>query len=225
MIAQSGLCCAFVAACLASFIIPLMADKLDVNVKELIKEGNAGSLQQRIDGDPKFKVNAVGDQQLTALHWAAIKDRAATGALLLERRADIEQESSQGMTALHYAARDGHVGVADMLLDHNATVDALDVNSWTPLHWSALYGHRAVIGVLLVTGKADPLLESEAQFHKTAKALATINGHKDLAKVLGEAETQAKKRKDEEVARAQRAKNGTGAEKEVENAAKPEGGA
>jgi ankyrin repeat protein len=84
-------------------------------------------------------VDAVKDDNYTALHAAVIDDNVEATAELLNAHAPTEaQASGERLTSLHIACRDS-VDVAHtmLLLAHGANVAALDTDNWTPLHYAA----------------------------------------------------------------------------------------
>ena len=112
----------------------LVSDSLEPDADEcgpefaelLVREGGAAVNAQNIAG-------------MTALHMAALRDRAdVVEVLISEGRAAVNVQDVRGMTALHYAllADDRVPGerTPTKLLDHGAAVDIENAEGWTPIH-------------------------------------------------------------------------------------------
>ena len=91
-----------------------------------------------------------------------------------------------GMGALHFAATEGHVAVVELILgkcnDSTTAVNDFDNNRMSPLHHAAANGHKAVAELLVAKG-ADTATKNLV--NQTAGILAAVNGHFDVAKLLG----------------------------------------
>jgi len=183
-----GLCIGVVAIVVSGVVLPLLTSELPEPLRLAIKEGNVQLVQNMLDDvTVKVDVNAQGDEELTALHWAAIHGNTDVADVLLKRGASVHAQSSAGTTALHLAARDGHVWTASLLLEHNALVDATDVNGWTALHWSAVYDQEDV-AKFLIRARANPSLESGSEPHSTALSLAESNRHQRIVDIIKQAQ-------------------------------------
>lgn len=175
---------------------PSLYKKMDEELRQLIMNGDAEAVKARLDEDNQEphkgaqQVHAQGNQELTPLHWAAIRGQPNVADLLLERGAKVDRTSSSGMVALHYAARDGHVPLVDILVQHNSTLDALDNNGWTPMMWGVLYGHFSVTRSL-IDYRADPRIQNYDTYHRTVLEMAEANRQKNLMPLLKEAVADA----------------------------------
>lgn len=86
---------------------------------------------------------------LNAIDLAAL----ACAELLLEYRANVNQEDHIGQTALHYAS--GMDRCVQMLLDHGANINATSQRGRTPLHVAAASDNYSTMKILLAA-QADP---------------------------------------------------------------------
>ena len=75
-----------------------------------------------------------GDQELSALHLAALKGDVKLASYLLNRGADIEARSIEGDRALHLAALANHPRMVEFLLANGADVNVQNVDGISPLH-------------------------------------------------------------------------------------------
>ena len=98
----------------------------------------------------------------TALHWAALNDRAELMRWLMSNGADRDAKANDGHSPLHWAALKGHLHACKALLDAGCTVDMRDQWMFTPLIRAAQNGHLLVL-LLLLRGGADPSLCDEEQ--------------------------------------------------------------
>ena len=114
---------------------------------------------------PVVKRHSVNDRDklgCTALHWAALNDRAELMRWLMSNGADKDAKANDGHSPLHWAALKGHVLACKALLDAGCCVDMRDQWMFTPLIRAAQNGHCLVV-VLLLRGGADPSLFDEEQ--------------------------------------------------------------
>ena len=100
---------------------------------------------------PKIEVNALTNNDESALMMAAMKGQLQWCKQLLDRGAVVNKT---GWTPLHYAASGNDHQVVALLLDKGAAIDALSPNGSTPVMMAALYGSEASVN-LLVTRGAD----------------------------------------------------------------------
>jgi ankyrin repeat protein len=100
----------------------------------------------------------------TALHYAALEDRADDVRQLLAAGADPNAVDRRGQTPLHFAAQQAAIASAQVLLQGGARVDLSDADGNTAL-WRAAFGFQggdpALIRLLLEAG-ADPQAKNKA---------------------------------------------------------------
>lgn len=106
--------------------------------------------------------NVGNEAGVTALHYAASKNRLDSGALLLANtvKANPNARDKLKQTPLHRAAGKGYEVFCKLLLDNGAKIDPADTQRKTPLHLACEEGHGAV-AVMLVERGADPDAEDE----------------------------------------------------------------
>ncbi|KAL5362390.1 Glycerophosphoryl diester phosphodiesterase family-domain-containing protein [Aspergillus floccosus] len=108
--------------------------------------------------------------------------------LLVNAGVDINYQDEQGETALHVAARFGHHMCAKILLEGNEEQKAdteltEHTYSWTPLFIACVDGSLSVVELLLEAGADAERLDSSGW---TAKEHASLRGHLDIARRIGE---------------------------------------
>jgi len=164
----------------------LLARKPRLDVFEAAAAGEAGRVQELIDGDPTL-AGAFASDGFTPLGLAAFFKRPDVVKVLLERGADPAPPSAnpQAFTALHSAAA-SDAGTRDMaivraLVEAGAPVNARSGSGTTPLHTAAFLGDTEVALLLLSRG-ADPRVAS--QDGKTPIDLARAQGHAELAELM-----------------------------------------
>lgn len=187
---QLGCCCLLCIGIAAGILLPYFMTQMDPNIREAVRRGDIQTVREKFDENPKLNVDAPGQDEKTALHWAVIKNHPDLIDFLLERRANIELGSETGDAAIHYAARQGHKPIVSMLLAKGANVNATNANGWTALHWTAVYGHSEVAKQLL-EADIDVFAEADDAHHKTALSLAQSNRFVDIAKLLEKAMKEA----------------------------------
>ena len=134
-------------------------------------------------------VNALDDECVTALHWAAGVDHQRMIHLLISRGANIDapscNEQSPGHPALHFAARLGNLASAKALLHLGADMELPPGDA--ALIVAAAFGHWRIVEALLAAG-ANPLALSDGSL---PHSVAWTAGYDGLGKRLLVAEMAA----------------------------------
>lgn len=94
----------------------------------------------------------------TALHLAAMQDRAEYASLLCARGAIVDSRDDDGFTPLHHCGLGRYRNfpqTARVLLHAGADVHAVDSDGETALHIACCFGHLALAKVLVIDGGAD----------------------------------------------------------------------
>jgi ankyrin repeat protein len=100
--------------------------------------------------------------------------------LLLDRRADVNEESIRVHTPLSLAARAGDEGMVRLLLDGGADVNRTSIWGHTPLRQAIMAGHEGMVRLLL-DGGAD-VNEENTWGHTLSLAIDT--GHEGIVRLL-----------------------------------------
>ena len=66
--------------------------------------------------------NAKDNNEMTALHYAALNGRTRTVLLLIEAGSNVSDVTDRRMTPLHFASQHGHTKTAAILIEHGASV-------------------------------------------------------------------------------------------------------
>lgn len=128
-------------------------------------------------------VNLAQGDGMSALHWAAARDRGDMVAVLVKAGAGLEAGTRiGGYTPLHVAAREGKTGSTRALLSAGAKVNAASTVGTRPLHLAALAGDPAVVAALLAEG-AD-VNAAEPAYGQTPLMLAAAQGRTDVVALL-----------------------------------------
>ena len=113
-----------------------------------------------------------GDQELSALHLAALKGDVKLASYLLNRGADIEARSIEGDRALHLAALANHPRMVEFLLANGADVNVQNVDGISPLH-RAVQGQGEMVVRSILDAGVDPHLVGDTLLgHAPALSLA-----------------------------------------------------
>ncbi|KIW05620.1 uncharacterized protein PV09_03491 [Verruconis gallopava] len=100
--------------------------------------------QQKILGEKMVKLGE-------SLRLAAKRANIELVELLLEHRADSNDQSPRKVSALHYGAQSGKIQLVNILVRAGAYRSRPDGKGRTPLHWAAERGHTSVVEYLITT--------------------------------------------------------------------------
>ncbi|MBI5395380.1 MAG: ankyrin repeat domain-containing protein [Verrucomicrobia bacterium] len=95
-----------------------------------------------------FRIEDMPDDELTALHWAAIYRHVEAVKELLAAGFDVNARTPLGMTPLHWAAAAGRTRVASLLLENGADVAVKDHAGLTPAELAVKRGRAEVARLL-----------------------------------------------------------------------------
>jgi len=104
----------------------------------------------------KASVDAVGIDNCTPLHMAAVVGNEAQAALLLRYKACVDALGPRNGTPLHMAAARGYPGTVDLLLRSNADINKQDERGWTALELAVVQGQVKVAELLRAAGAQEP---------------------------------------------------------------------
>lgn len=120
----------------------------------------------------------------TALHWAAMTDRAGFLLLLLESGAAVDAMDSQDRTPLLAGSAFGATQVVRLLLHWGADASRASRGGFTPLHGAASGGHSEVAEALMAAG-AD--VRKRTDTGANPRHLAERQGHAGVVRALSSA--------------------------------------
>ena len=107
--------------------------------------------------DLQAEIEAGGDSNLTALHFAAWFGKEAVAAQLLQAGASVNAVDGYGSTPLHFAASHGKSSIANLLLQANASPTAVNKYGRTPAQCAKQRGHGDLAARLLEPEQAAAL--------------------------------------------------------------------
>ena len=104
------------------------------------------------------EIEAGGDYNLTALHFAAMFGKEAVAAQLLQAGASVSAvDNVYGRTPLHYAAYYGKSSIANLLLQANASPTAVNKDGRTLAQYAKQRGHGVLAAMLQEAEQAAAL--------------------------------------------------------------------
>jgi len=153
---------------------------LEVIFNEMAFNGNLDAVQKLVAaGTP---VNGTGDDNSTALMWAAFNGHTAVAAYLLENGAEVDAKDINGRTALLYASSGPYPETVGLLLRKGAEVNVQGkTEGFTALMMAAAEGQVEVVRVLLLNGATVDILDRDGD---TATKFARDKGHTAVLKLL-----------------------------------------
>jgi ankyrin repeat protein len=136
-----------------------------------------------LDDQPEL-IASFSHDGWSPLHLAAHFGHLTVVDLLLARGAEVDARSKNALanTSLHAALAGGHRATAQRLVEHQADVNAVEAGGYTPLHQAAELGDAEMVRLLLDRGA---LAAAKADDGRTARDLALVKGHSQLAEELG----------------------------------------
>jgi alpha-galactosidase len=117
---------------------------------QAVSKGDVSAVKQLLaDGADVNGANAAG---WTALHYAAIRDKAEVAKVLLDQGARVDAVTTQGKSALFFCSERKRHAFAALLLDHGANLSLQDERGWAPLHFAAVKGDIPMMELFLSKG-------------------------------------------------------------------------
>jgi ankyrin repeat protein len=154
-----------------------------VSLFEAASIGDVQRVRQLLDDQPEL-IASFSHDGWSPLHLAAHFGHLTVVDLLLARGAEVDARSKNALTntSLHAALAGGHRATAQRLVEHQADVNAVEAGGYTPLHQAAELGDAEMVRLLLDRGA---LAAAKADDGRTARDLALVKGHSQLAEELG----------------------------------------
>lgn len=106
--------------------------------------GDFDALKRLADDSPGV-LHTPDESGYYCLQWAALNNRVAVIAYLLDQGCDVNAADTTGQTALHWSAVRGSIPALETLLRANADLDTADSRGYSICHVAAQYGQTAVL--------------------------------------------------------------------------------
>src|SRR3990167_1800483 len=137
--------------------VPERSPELGKALIDAVKNKNLNTVRLLLsllnENPNEFNINAAGEEQHTALHWAALGGSDTITELLLNAGADPDRETVNGKTALYFAAKAGHTLIAHLLLLHFANPHiASTINGHSPWEVATKNAQKKIVELLLHFG-------------------------------------------------------------------------
>lgn len=154
----------------------------DSPLADAAMRGDVAAVKTLIDDGADL--NAATGDGMTALHWAAERNRTAIAELLLAAGASVSVTTRLGnYTPLHIAARNGSLDVVAELLDAGADPNApTSTGGATPLHLGATAADGAIVALLMEHGAR--VNQTESRWGQTPLMFAASAGRLDPVDAL-----------------------------------------
>ncbi len=118
--------------------------------------GNDAAVTLLLEKDKTLINETDNNGNDTSLHWASMKDKPSTVALLLKYGADTKIQNTDGNTALHYASMYASAEVIKNIVNaDNSSVNIANNENMYPIHYAALENNVDALISLVQDGKAD----------------------------------------------------------------------
>lgn len=146
-----------------------------------IEKGEPDVFDALLLGKPNLE--RTGENARTPLHMAAKFGRIREVRILLQEGAHVASYDVSLNTPLILAAVNDHAEVIKLLLDHGADIDKTNRHNLSALMLAADRGYKDVVKLLLEYGANVYLTAGREEY--TAKDLALLGDHKDIAQLIG----------------------------------------
>lgn len=133
---------------------------------------------QLLADSPELANARFGNEQMTPLHSAAIRNDTELARLILTAKPDLSIDNNDAGTPLHQAAWFGHLDIVKLLLEHNPPLETTNRYGGTPLR-TAVYG-----SVHSPNRAGDYAGVVESLITAGAKVPPTASGSEAVAEVL-----------------------------------------
>ncbi|XP_065845976.1 ankyrin-3-like [Oscarella lobularis] len=129
----------------------------------------------------RFDANDAGQNEWTALHWAAAEDRVDVAKFLLQKGASMEAKDKDGLTPFLRAVYSGKNAMVDFLMKEGCNVSAKSNLGSGPLAFASVNGHFPLV-CLFVMNKFD--VREVHQHQWTALHCAAAGDHVEVVEFL-----------------------------------------
>ena len=150
-------------------LVEVLADEGGADVNVGTREDSTLQLVEAWKDDPPSEfIRSRRHGAVCPLYIAARNGKMGTVRALLQRGANVNQETNLFETALMGASWDGRTEVIKLLLDHGAVVGKGNCEGELPMYAAAEGGHSAIVTLLLNHG-ASSCDSAEEKLHKGEK--------------------------------------------------------
>jgi ankyrin repeat protein len=156
------------------------AISVDAPFHEAAKNGNIDQVKALIK-EGKVVIDARGENNNTALQYAAEYGHAEIVIALIDAGANIKLFNADDKTPLHLATENGHAETVEVLLKNGAPVDLVSNDCDTALQLAAEIGWAKVVEVLLKNGVP---VDRDKETYLSPLQIAAKYGHADVVEVL-----------------------------------------
>lgn len=132
---------------------------------QAVQCGDIVTCQQLLDkkrGDLIADVNSKGDNDWTPLHFSCLSGNLNIVNLLLNKKANIDAETTLKFTSLHIATQKGFEEITQCLIRAGAEVNCRDIYSNTPLHYA---------------------VQNSKLYSEKEKCFSFLNSHQEIRKI------------------------------------------
>ncbi|XP_071957076.1 transient receptor potential cation channel subfamily A member 1-like isoform X2 [Antedon mediterranea] len=185
-------------------------EDVGITIHQAARDGDVGVMRrllQQVSTNKKRRINALDENNLTGLHYAARYNHLPIVMELVTNGANIHKPGDDGLTALHFAARykrtrisearsdgelsneevdDGDGGTVSSVIAYleskGADVNIKDIYGSTPLHFAAMRGNEVAANDLLNCAQIN--IEAVDKQQLTPLHNACTHGFKEVAELL-----------------------------------------
>ena len=130
------------------------------------------------------QIDALDDENNTALHYASVSGSSSTVKALLRNGAQVDLKQAQGLTPAHWAAHKGAKEILTVVLAYGAPINTTAEGGATPLHMAANRGHLPVTRLLLEKGASWNVLAEWDGVEGTPAQMAKAKGHSKTGNLI-----------------------------------------
>ncbi|XP_068673676.1 transient receptor potential cation channel subfamily A member 1-like [Montipora foliosa] len=157
----------------------------EMDLFEACCEGDTAVLRSLLEQRSILEVNQLSDSGLSAMHYAARRNKKEVMQVLIDYGADLNVIASMGnkrLTPLHYAAWFNASEAVECLIQNGANAESSSAFGQKPLHCAVSRASAELVKTMLTKGKANPNSLDNQNF--SPLHLATQRGRLDMIQIL-----------------------------------------